>query len=333
MVSQGHLADWFRPPGRGHERHQRRRGGVSVGGGQELLRHAFGVRACRRVSPGRGVGATRRGDDDSAVRRCARSSRPTAGLAYGAVLCTAGRWIDAEAALLEALGPTASASLGHRADTSVRLAELRLWQGRIEEAAALLGPYEDRVSACLTLARLHFVNGDSDLAAAVIEDGGRGAKLVGDRLRGRRPQGLLVEVELSRGDLARRRRGRRPAGSPRRARRRPCPERRGQSRRRAGGAGEGRCARCRRRPRCRPELGPRRRPPDPVGDHPHRAGVCPGRHRRHRRGRRPRPGRRWRCSSGWAPTATSTAPPPSCAGSAPVRPGPGPDPRPPPSTP
>src|SRR5205823_4394206 len=109
-------------------------------------------------------------------------------------------WDDAEATLLAALDPTASGSIGHRADTAVRLAELRLWQGRIEEAAALLSPYEDRVGACLALARLHFANGDCDLAAAVIKRATR--DLVGDRLRTGELEGLLVEVELSRGDLA-----------------------------------------------------------------------------------------------------------------------------------
>ena len=59
-------------------------------------------------------------------------------LAYGSVLCSAGRFGDGEAALLAALGP--SSSVLHRAETSARLAELRLLQGRLEEAAALLEP-------------------------------------------------------------------------------------------------------------------------------------------------------------------------------------------------
>ena len=121
-------------------------------------------------------------------------------LAYGSVLCTAGRWDDAETTMLAALGPEASASLGHRVELTARLADLRLLQGRIEEAAALLGPYEDRIPAALPLARMHLAQGDCDLAAAVIK---RTAKaLVGDRLRTSALFGLLVEVELSRGDLA-----------------------------------------------------------------------------------------------------------------------------------
>jgi DNA-binding NarL/FixJ family response regulator len=122
------------------------------------------------------------------------------GVAYGSVLCTAGRWSDAEATLLDAVGPSASASFSHHVDAVVRLADLRLLQGRVEEAAALVGPYADQLAACPTLARIHLLQGDCDLAAAVIR---RTVKaLVGDRLRAGVLEGLLVEVELSRGDLA-----------------------------------------------------------------------------------------------------------------------------------
>ena len=54
--------------------------------------------------------------------------------AYGSVLCTVGRWDDGEAAILEALAPTASKSEGHRVEATARLAELRILQGRADEA-------------------------------------------------------------------------------------------------------------------------------------------------------------------------------------------------------
>ena len=47
-----------------------------------------------------------------------------------------------------ALGPTASKSLGHRIEITCNLARIRAEQGRLEEAAALLAPYEDQVAAC-----------------------------------------------------------------------------------------------------------------------------------------------------------------------------------------
>jgi DNA-binding CsgD family transcriptional regulator len=119
--------------------------------------------------------------------------------AYGSVLCSVGRWSDAEAAMMEVIGPDGSAYAYHRAETTVRLADLRLLQGRVDEAATLLQPYEDRVGACAPLARLHMTRGDHDVAAAVIRRGLR--ELVDDRLRRAPLLTLLVEVELARGDL------------------------------------------------------------------------------------------------------------------------------------
>jgi DNA-binding CsgD family transcriptional regulator len=120
--------------------------------------------------------------------------------AYGSVLSRAGRWPEAEAALLEVLGPTGSPSVGHQVDTTANLAALRVDQGRIAEAAALVAPFEDSVAACLPLARIHLARGDVDLAVAVLRRGV--SELVGDVLRGGALLALLVEAELRRGDVA-----------------------------------------------------------------------------------------------------------------------------------
>ncbi len=120
-------------------------------------------------------------------------------LAYGSVLCTAGRWTEGEAAILEVLGPTGSAYLSHRSEAAARLASLRLLQGRVEEAAELLRPFEDRPSSCEPLARVHLITGDLELADAV---GRRGLGAVGhDRLRSGTLRSVLVEVELARNDI------------------------------------------------------------------------------------------------------------------------------------
>jgi DNA-binding CsgD family transcriptional regulator len=119
--------------------------------------------------------------------------------AYGSVLCTVGRWDDGEAAILEALGPTASKSEGHRIEATTRLAELRLLQGRADEAASLLRPFEDRLQACAPLARLHALHGEYDLAAAAITRGLN--ELNGDRLRESVLVALLVEIHLARDDV------------------------------------------------------------------------------------------------------------------------------------
>ncbi|HEX3610113.1 MAG TPA: LuxR C-terminal-related transcriptional regulator [Sporichthyaceae bacterium] len=118
---------------------------------------------------------------------------------YGSVLSTLGRWSEAEQALLDALSPDASRAMNHRVETSARLAELRLRQGRVAEAEELLGPFEDCVDCCAPLARLHLVQGRVELAAAVIERGL--GELVGDRVRSAPLLALSVDVDLARDDL------------------------------------------------------------------------------------------------------------------------------------
>jgi DNA-binding NarL/FixJ family response regulator len=121
-------------------------------------------------------------------------------LAFGGVLSAVGRFTEAEAALLAALGPDGSVSAGHRTDATARLAELRLQQGRVDEAAELLAPIEDHLVAAGPLAAVHLQRGEPALAVAVLR---RAVKqLVGDVLRGGPLLGVLVEAELARGDLA-----------------------------------------------------------------------------------------------------------------------------------
>ncbi len=121
-------------------------------------------------------------------------------LVYGSVLCTAGRWLEGEKALLEALGPEGSVIYAHRSEAAARLASLRLVQGRVEEAAELLRPFEDRLGSCEPLARVHIVTRELDVAEAVAR---RGLGMAGgDRLRIASLRSVLVEVELARHDVA-----------------------------------------------------------------------------------------------------------------------------------
>ena len=117
-------------------------------------------------------------------------------IAYGSVLCNMGRWPEAEAELLRALGPSGTRYFTKRSDAIAQLAGLRLRQGRLEEAAELLAPVEDSFEVADVLARLHFARGDMALAAAVISRAL--GELVGDRLRTGPLLALLVEVELAR---------------------------------------------------------------------------------------------------------------------------------------
>ena len=120
-------------------------------------------------------------------------------LAYGSVLAAAGRWDEADTVMTTALGPTASKSLGHRIEITCNLARIRVEQGRVEEAAALLAPYEDQVVACEPSALVQLRKGDAALAAAIAR---RGLKeLAGDALRGGPLLSRLVEAELMLGDV------------------------------------------------------------------------------------------------------------------------------------
>jgi tetratricopeptide (TPR) repeat protein len=120
-------------------------------------------------------------------------------LAYGTVLCEAGRWPEAEAEMLEALGPSTTTSVPKLAEVANAFAHLRLLQGRLDDAADLLAPYAERFEVCESLARLHLARGELDRAATVAEGALR--ELVGDRLRAGRLLGLLVEVDLQRGNV------------------------------------------------------------------------------------------------------------------------------------
>lgn len=120
-------------------------------------------------------------------------------LAYGVVLCEAGRWPEAEAEMIEATLPTATTCVPKQAEGASAFAHLRLLQGRLDDAEQLLTPYLDRFEICEPLAHLHLAKGELDRAAEVVE--GALGQLVGDRLRAGKLLSLLVEVELARGDI------------------------------------------------------------------------------------------------------------------------------------
>jgi DNA-binding NarL/FixJ family response regulator len=88
---------------------------------------------------------------------------------YGGLLTAAGHWDEADAALTEALRLW---NLGYRSmgpDALVRLAELRIRQGRVEEAAALLEGCELDADTARPLANVHLAQGELGLACEVLE--------------------------------------------------------------------------------------------------------------------------------------------------------------------
>lgn len=119
---------------------------------------------------------------------------------YGSLLCHAGRWSEADTTLRLAVAACESLHFHHRASSRAALAGLRIGQGRVHEAAALLDGLEHRAEAQLSIARLHLARGDHDLAAATLRNAIR--LMAGDRMRGVPLMALLVEAEIGRGGSA-----------------------------------------------------------------------------------------------------------------------------------
>lgn len=89
---------------------------------------------------------------------------------------------------------------GHRArciHPAAKLAELRLLQGRIEEAQRLLEGFEDRPDALRATAAVKLAGGDTAVAAALLH---RRLGQVGESLLAAPLLALLIEVQLAQGD-------------------------------------------------------------------------------------------------------------------------------------
>lgn len=88
---------------------------------------------------------------------------------YGGILTAAGRWEEAEAELSDAARMFERGYEGSRAMVLVRLADLRVRQGRLEEAAVLLEGLDQRDDAARPLAALRLARGETALARDLIE--------------------------------------------------------------------------------------------------------------------------------------------------------------------
>jgi ATP/maltotriose-dependent transcriptional regulator MalT len=87
---------------------------------------------------------------------------------HGAVLYAASDWARAEAALDLALQSAGSAETALRADAAGVLAELRIAQGRLDEAHRLLSGVEDQPVTAVAQARLQLATGRASTAAALL---------------------------------------------------------------------------------------------------------------------------------------------------------------------
>ena len=236
---------------------------------------------------------------------------------YGGVLMAKGRWAEAEAELQAAIRMAEGPGPASHAEALARLADLRLRQGRLEEAEALLPERGGGRAAARTAARLRLARGEPSVAAGLLErsledDGQPG--IHGERhLRAAAALETLVAAQLALDDL-----GAATAAAARlaelaeaegraTARWPPWPPRPGpgwrpppSGPRRPGACWSGRWA-------CSPTTTSPTRRPWPGSSWP---GPWPA---PTPSSRWPRPGPPSGRSSGWAPRARPTRPTPCCA--------------------
>jgi DNA-binding CsgD family transcriptional regulator len=90
---------------------------------------------------------------------------------YGGVLTVAGRWDEADAALTEAVRLWGLGWTALRPGALARLAELRVRQGRFEDAARLLEELDVNGDTAPTFAAIHLAHGEPALARDVLARG------------------------------------------------------------------------------------------------------------------------------------------------------------------
>jgi DNA-binding CsgD family transcriptional regulator len=133
-------------------------------------------------------------------RHSQSSMTATCRASYGAVLTATGRWTEADRELLDALQNFEAGARNMRVDALVRLANLRIRQGRPDEAARLLEGFEHHPDASEPVAAMHLGQGRPAVAVAVLER--RANQLGAGNIEAARPLGLLVEASLAAGDVA-----------------------------------------------------------------------------------------------------------------------------------
>jgi DNA-binding CsgD family transcriptional regulator len=121
---------------------------------------------------------------------------------HGGILIAAGRWREAEHELETSLRLYAGSYANLSSGAVVRLAGLRVLQGRVDEAESLLAGHDHDAYAVRPLARLHLARGEADVAAALLRrhlarhlDGPGPGPVLAPVLA------LLVEVEVATGRL------------------------------------------------------------------------------------------------------------------------------------
>jgi DNA-binding CsgD family transcriptional regulator len=114
---------------------------------------------------------------------------------YGRVLFENGDWAAAEAFLIEAMSMSRGVFAAPHAFAAGTLAELRLAQGRVEDAARVLRGVEGRKEAAAAVGSLHLAQGEPSVAAAILRR--RLAATNPDRLDVAAVIELLGEAEIA----------------------------------------------------------------------------------------------------------------------------------------
>jgi DNA-binding NarL/FixJ family response regulator len=118
---------------------------------------------------------------------------------YGGVMTAAGRWSEADAALTEAVRLWGLGYRSLRAGALARLADLRVRQGRLEEAEQLLEGLDANAEAARPLAAVQLARGNTELARDTLERALDGSE---PRAAAAAPLvALLVDVYLAAGAL------------------------------------------------------------------------------------------------------------------------------------
>jgi len=121
---------------------------------------------------------------------------------YGGILTAAGRWPEAELALTQAVRLWSLGQKSLRGGAIARLADLRVRQGRIEEAEQLLDGLDanNESDVARTLAAIRLATGQAALAADIIE---RALAQIDQTSTAAAPLwALLVDVQLARNMVA-----------------------------------------------------------------------------------------------------------------------------------
>jgi ATP/maltotriose-dependent transcriptional regulator MalT len=137
---------------------------------------------------------------EMAQRKDAKPLFPFCHVTYGAILTATGRWAEAEEELDLALRLFSVGHRGMRVIALSRLADLRIRQGRVEEAALLLEGYEEHPLAIRAASRLHLAGGRPSLASGLLR---RRLEFVGVHSALAAPLlSMLVEAQLAIGNTS-----------------------------------------------------------------------------------------------------------------------------------